>query len=302
MTPNIRYIALKFYVIDKINHRKIHKKIVTKLGGFAIYFGFLVSLVTIVLFDLNFFRINFYPLIALVISTTFMLMLGIYDDFHGSGALQKLIIQSVVAVLAIKSGFILQVITIPGIIEFKLGLLSIPITLIWLIGITNAINLIDGLDGLAAGLCGISFCFITCYGLLLKDSFVLYVSLALAGACFAFLKYNFYPAKIFMGDTGSLFLGLTLGCLAIYKPSNTSVSNPYFIPVVLVLFLPIFDTFFALIRRMLHKQHIFRGDSAHIHHSYVKMGFTQAQTTIRFYIMTFFLGVSSLFVLFASLK
>jgi len=196
-----------------------------------------------------------------------------------------------------KVGFILKGIVVPGVINIQFGIFSIPITMLWIVGIVNAINLIDGLDGLAAGIVGIASLFIFIFGLVLKDIFSIYISLTLTGASFAFLKYNFYPAKIFMGDTGSLFLGLVIACLGIYQPPS-HLTNPYFIPVSILLFLPILDTNFAIIRRILRKQSIFSGDSSHIHHYFIKRGFNQIQTVIGFYVMTFILGAISLSVLF----
>jgi len=296
ITPNIRYIALKFYVIDKVNHRKIHKKLVTKLGGLAIYAGFLGGLFIIVLFDINFFRSNFYPLAGLLICSSLMLLLGVYDDFQGSGALQKFIIQIIIAGLVIKSDFLLKGVSIPGIIDLKFGMFSIPLTIFWLVGITNSVNLIDGLDGLAAGLSGIAASFIFFSGLMTGDVFISYVALALAGACFAFLRYNFYPAKIFMGDTGSLFLGLIIGILALYRSNPASSSNTYFLPAVCVLFIPIVDTVFAIIRRLLRKQHIFKGDFSHVHHYFIKKGYSQSAAVIRFYLVTLGFGILALLI------
>lgn len=295
ITPNIRYFALKFYVIDKVGQRKIHKKIVTKLGGLAIYLGFLGGLFCIVIFDPGFFTIHYSAILGLLIGATLVLILGIYDDFQGSSALLKFTVQIIIALLLVRSGFLLRGIMLPGLINIEFGIFSRPITLFWVVGIINAVNLMDGLDGLAAGVIGIIASFIFIFGLILKENFIMYVSLALAGACFALLKYNFYPAKIFMGDTGSLFLGLIVACLGIYQPS-AHLNNPYFIPTVIVFLLPILDTFFAVARRILRRKNIFSGDSSHIHHYFLKKGFSQSQTAIMFYIITFVLGVISLFL------
>lgn len=297
ITPNIRYLALRFSVIDKANHRKIHKKVVTKLGGVAIYLGFLGGLFVVFLFDPVFFQFYHYSIAGLLIGLTLILILGIYDDFQGSGALLKFAIQIIISSLIIKSGFLLKGISITALINIDFGIFSFPITLLWLVGITNSINLADGLDGLAAGICGIVLSFVFIYGLVLRDNFIIYISLALAGACFAFLKYNFYPAKIFMGDTGSLFLGLSVACLGVYRPSQTS-TNTYFILTVILLSLPILDTTFAVLRRIKNKKNIFSGDSSHIHHYFIKLGFNQAQAVLRLYLITFLLGIISLFVFF----
>jgi len=298
VTPSIRYVALKFYVIDKINYRKVHKKLVTKLGGLAIWFGFLAGLFIVVIFDSNFFRSHFYLIVGLLTCSGLMLVLGGDDDFHGSSALQKLIIQIIISLLAIKTGIILKGITVPGLFTVDFGIFSILLTVLWLVGITNAINLIDGLDGLAAGIIGIASFFIFLCSLILKDNFNAYLTLALMGACFGFLKYNFTPAKIFMGDTGSLFLGFTIAYLSLCRKTHYAGINVYVIPVMVILTLPILDTVFAVIRRVLGKKNIFLGDSSHIHHYFIKRGFSQLQTVLLFYFVTFLLGVASLGAIF----
>lgn len=296
VTPTIRYVALKFYVIDKKNSRKIHKKFITKLGGAAIYLGFLGGLFTVFIFQPQFLKSNFSMLSSLLVGSTLMLFLGIYDDLEGSGASLKLFIQAVISLLIIDRGFILKGVFLPGALNINFGIFSIPLTLFWLMSMTNAINLLDGLDGLAAGVCGIASFFVFLFGMISKDSFISYVALSLSGASLAFLRYNFYPAKIFMGDTGSLFLGLVLGCLAINRPQGTASNNPYFIVTFFVLLLPIIDIIYAVIRRSIRRQSILRSDSSHIHHRYIKHGYTQTQTAISFYLITFAMGVVSLFV------
>jgi len=301
-TPNVRYIALRLAIIDRRNHRKIHKKLITKLGGLAIYFGFFSALIIVALFDISFFKAHMFQIAGLMICSNLILMLGVYDDFQGSNALTKFLIQATLAFLLVKTGFQLEKIVIPGITEFYLGKLSVPVTVLWLVGITNAINLIDGLDGLAAGIVAIISLFFSIYAFLLGDKFVLFMSLALMGATLCFLKYNFYPAKIFMGDTGSLFLGFIVGGLAIYNPHLENLDNPFFIPACIILFLPIMDTLTAIARRMLRKKHIFKGDSDHFHHYYIKIGFSHVQAVKRFYLMTILLGIASLSVIYAYLN
>lgn len=301
ITPNIRYAALRFYVIDKKNHRKIHNKVITKLGGLAIYFGFLGGLMIATVFEPGFLKADIFQIIGLIICSTLMLILGVYDDFQSSGAFTKLLIQTIIALLLIKIGFKLERIFIPGLMDINFGILSIPITVLWLLGITNAINLIDGLDGLAAGIVAIISLFFCLYGVFLKENFVIFTSLALMGSSLAFLKYNFHPAKIFMGDTGSLFLGFVIGCLGIYRSKLGNLNNPFFLPAAFTLLLPIMDIVLAVIRRLLRKQHVFSSDFCHIHHLYIKLGFNQIQTVKRFYIMTFCLGIASLSVIYTYL-
>lgn len=298
VTPDIRYAALKLSVIDKRNHRKIHSKVVTNLGGLAVYLGMLGGLAVVAIFDPLFCKMHVSQIGGFLVCTTLILILGIYDDIQGSGALIKFFVQIVIALLLLKIGFRLERITVPGFIDLSLGGLSAPATVLWLVGITNAVNLIDGLDGLATGIAAIASAFFCVYGFFLKENLLIYFSLSLIGATAAFLRYNFYPAKIFLGDTGSLFLGFAIGAIAIYNPGFERPDNPLFLPTVLIMALPILDTIFAIIRRLLKKQNIFRGDSSHIHHYCLKRGLSQAQVAVRFYLITFFLGIISLWVIY----
>jgi UDP-GlcNAc:undecaprenyl-phosphate GlcNAc-1-phosphate transferase len=227
-----------------------------------------------------------------------MLILGIYDDFQEGKALVKLAIQIVISLLVVSSGYVIVNISVPGLSSFELGVFGVPVTLLWLVGITNAINFTDGLDGLAAGVAGIALLFIAGFGLLLHDGFIACVSLTLSAACLGFLKYNFYPAKIFMGDTGSLFLGFTVACLGVYRPP-LHPGNPYFVPMAVIFFLPILDTVLAVVRRSLKGRSIFSGDFSHIHHYFMRNKTDQSQTVSKFYLMTFMLGVIS-FAIFVS--
>jgi len=298
-TPSIRYVALRFAVLDKTNQRKIHTKVVAKLGGLAIYFGFLSGLAIAALLYTNFFIAHIFQIGGLVVCSTLILMLGVYDDFQGSGALIKFFVQIIIAAVLVKVGFRLERIFIPGIMDIKLGILGVPLTILWLVGMTNAVNLIDGLDGLAAGVISVVSFFFFLYGALLGEPFVMLISLALLGANLAFLRYNFYPAKIFMGDTGSLFLGFIIGSLAIYRSSGGISDNVLFIPSCVLLFFPILDTSLAIIRRVARRRHVFKSDFSHIHHYYVKLGFSHTETVKRFYAMTFFLGIASLSIIYA---
>jgi len=298
ITPTIRHFALKFYIIDKKNHRKIHKKIVTKMGGLAIYLGFLSGIAVLTFLDTVFLRAHLLSLGGLILSGTLMLMVGMYDDFHSSNPYVKLFIQVIIAFLLVRIGFKLTRIFVPGVIDLSLGRYAVPLTILWLVGISNAINLIDGLDGLAAGAVAIISLFLALYGFLFRENFLVYVSLALLGANLSFLKYNFYPAKIFMGDTGSLFLGFIIGGLAVYVPRSQSANNIFFIPAFILLFFPILDTGLAIIRRTAVRRHLFKGDFSHIHHYLIKRGFNQTRAVKLLYFLTFCLGILSLLVLY----
>lgn len=299
-TPTIRYAGLRFYAIDKRNARKVHNKVITKLGGIAIYFGFITGLIILVFLEFKTFNIYKINIGGLVLCSTLMLIFGIYDDFQNSGPALKLIVQIIVALLLTRLGFTLERIFIPGLIDISLGKFSVPFTVLWIVGITNAVNLTDGLDGLAAGLAGIVYLFLCVNAFLLKDYLVLYASLSILGATIAFLKYNFYPSKIFMGDTGSLFLGFTIASLGVHRYYRVEgLINPFFPITVIILLLPITDIILAIVRRVKRRQNIFSGDSCHMHHYYMKLGFNQVNTVLRFYIMTFSLGLASLLITFA---
>lgn len=295
LTPNIRYIALRASAIDRKNQRKIHKKVVAQLGGLAIYCGMWSGLCIVAMLDPSFFKSHFVYIMGFWVCSTLMLLLGIYDDFHGSGPILKFTVQIIIALLFIKTGFRLERITFFNLVDLELGMFSTPFTVLWIVGITNAINLIDGLDGLATGIVAIASVFFCLYGILFQEKFVIFSSLALLGASVAFLKYNFHPAKIFLGDTGSLFLGFVLSSLAIWNSGNT-LNYPFFIPAVIVLLVPITDTTLAILRRLTRGQHLFRGDTSHMHHFWIKRGLSQAQVAIGFYVVTFIFGLTSLFV------
>lgn len=296
-TPTIRYLGLKLSAVDKKNHRKIHTKIVvSKFGGIAIYMGFWAGVIIFAIYDFGDFKSHVFKTAGLMGCTTLMLFLGVYDDLQGSNAQIKFVVQTIIALLLIKVGFIIERIVLPGFLDIPLGVLSVPVTVLWFVGITNAINLIDGLDGLAAGIVSIISLFFCLYGLVLGEKFMSVIALALFGSTFAFLRYNFYPAKIFMGDSGSLFLGCLVASFGTVTAKN-GMSNLFFIPAILVLFLPILDTFIAIVRRLLRRQHIFLSDACHIHHYYLKKGFTQIQTVLGFYVCTSLLGLIALCVL-----
>jgi UDP-GlcNAc:undecaprenyl-phosphate GlcNAc-1-phosphate transferase len=173
--------------------------------------------------------------------------------------------------------------------QLELGFLSIPLTLLWIIGITNAINLIDGLDGLAAGVCSIALITITWMAYTMGDVYVLSIGLMILGSTLGFLLFNFHPAKIFMGDTGALFLGYMISVLSLLGFKNVTFIS-FIIPVI-ILGVPISDTFFAIIRRVINKRPLSAPDKSHLHHCLLQAGFTHRQTVLIIYAMSAFFGV-----------
>lgn len=265
IVPSIRYFALRFSIIDRSGPRKVHSKVVTRFGGFAMYIGFIFAIAIAFILGFDIARADMRYLTTILLASTLMLFLGIYDDAKGANAFTKFFIQILASLLLIKSGVVIKLLSNPFGVQMALGVFSIPISVLWLVGVTNAINLIDGLDGLAAGIVFINastlFVVYVLSGLVMPAFF----AAALAGACLGFLPYNFYPAKIFMGDTGSLFLGFALAALSIFTGHKSSAIIGLLIPIV-GLAIPILDTSLAFGRRLLRAESPFKADKQHIHH------------------------------------
>ncbi len=282
-TPTVISLARKINAIDiPKDSRRIHKKPIPLIGGLAIFYGFIVSVLCFAVMEKE--------LIGILIGSIIMVIVGIIDDMRDLNAKLKLLFQIIAAAIVICFGIEIEHIANPfanwfGPHYIKLGLWSIPITMVWIIGVTNALNLIDGLDGLAAGVSSIASVALLSMTLLSQNVNAAIVTAALAGAGFGFLPYNFNPAKIFMGDTGSTFLGFVLACISIQGVMKTYAVVSIAVPV-LILGLPIFDTLFAIIRRILKRKPIMSPDRGHLHHRLLDMGFSQRQTVTILYTLT----------------
>lgn len=207
--------------------------------------------------------------------------IGIVDDKYQLAARYKFIVQLVAAIIVVLSGLEITYINFPfgHVIEF--GYFSIPITILWIVGITNAINLIDGLDGLAGGVSIIALITIGGLAISLGDPFVALISFLLIGSTLGFLVFNFYPAKIFMGDTGAMFLGYMIGVLSILGFKNATLFS-LIVPIA-ILGVPILDTLLAIVRRVVHKKPLYSPDKMHLHHCLLNLGFGHRQTVILIY-------------------
>mgnify|MGYP000998070438 CR=1 FL=1 len=288
-TPLVKVIAYKIGAIDvPKDERRVHKVPVPRLGGLAIYYGFIVSI-------LSFGQINT-GMRGILIGSVIIVILGIIDDIKQLGAKLKLVVQIAAALVVVFHGVQITVLTNPNIFSaqetIQLGYFSIPITVLWIIGITNAVNLIDGLDGLAAGVSSIASISLLFIALLGNEYGIALATAAVAGACLGFLPYNFNPAKIFMGDTGSTFLGFILATISIQGLFKGYAVISFAVPL-LILGLPIFDTGFAILRRMVKGQPIMQADRGHLHHRLIDMGFSQRQTVMILYTMSSILGLSA---------
>ncbi len=282
-TPAVIALAHKINAIDiPKDERRVHKKPIPLIGGLAIFYGFIVSVLCFAVIDK--------PTMGILIGATIMVTVGIIDDKYELNAKIKLVFQIAAALVAIYFGTEIRYIANPlaewfGPQYISLGLWSVPLTAIWIIGVTNAVNLIDGLDGLAVGVSSIASVALLSLTILSQNLNAAIITAALAGAGFGFLPYNSNPAKIFMGDTGSTFLGFVLACISVQGVMKMYALISFAVPV-LILGLPIFDTAFAIIRRLAKKQSIMTPDRGHLHHRLLDMGFSQKQTVGILYTLT----------------
>lgn len=279
LVPPIKQLAFVVGVTDKPCERKIHSGHVPRLGGLAIFISFFTS---------TFIYFNYFPQFRGIFIGMFVIVIvGIIDDAYGLDAKMKFLGQIVAGLAAITlSGVNIQFLGSVLGSAYSLGWLSYPLTLFWIVGITNAINLSDGLDGLASGISLIAF---LCFGFLAfqrGDTALFTLCLIMVGCILGFLKYNTHPAEIFMGDTGSLFLGFSLGTLSLMGNFKTLTFVTLITPA-LVLLVPILDTLWAIIRRVRQGRSPFSPDKSHFHHRLLAQGMNQAQSvSVIYYIST----------------
>lgn len=287
LTPLVKKLAFKIGATDKPNHRKVHVRIMPRLGGLAIFLSFLIG-VLIIRPDGEYSEYH----LSIIIGSVIVILTGMLDDIKEISPKLKLAGQiAAAAVVVVWGGLKVEFINLPfgGHIDF--GFLSIPMTMIWIIGITNAINLIDGLDGLAGGVSTIALLTIAGMSMIQGHIYVSVMALLVAASTSGFLIYNFHPAKIFMGDTGALFLGYVIGVLSLLGYKNVTFIS-LIIPVI-VLGVPISDTFFAIIRRLVNKQPLSAPDKSHLHHCLLRSGFTHRQTVLLIYAMSTVFGLAA---------
>ncbi|MGL5439181.1 MAG: glycosyltransferase family 4 protein [Filifactoraceae bacterium] len=295
-TPLAILLAPKIGAIDiPKDARRVHKEPIPRLGGLAIYLGFLVA--TLLYVPLN------KEIIGLLIASCLMIIMGVIDDTHPLDSKTKLLIQIISAAIVVSFGVQIDFISHPIITDklFVLDYLSVPITIFWIVGITNTVNLIDGLDGLAAGISAIAAITLGIVSYLNGSSVYTILLACLAGGVLGFLPYNFNPAKIFMGDTGSLFLGFSLSIISIEGAVKGATVFAVVIPV-LALAIPILDTTFAIIRRKMAGKPIMEADKGHLHHRLLSFGLNQKQTVLILYIISTILGSSAILISRVQLK
>ncbi|MEF2244035.1 MULTISPECIES: glycosyltransferase family 4 protein [unclassified Paenibacillus] len=299
MTPLVKKFAFFVGAIDKPNHRKVHTRIMPRLGGLAIYIGFVAAYFALSPFipegllrpkDLN--MIN-----ALLVGGTIIILLGALDDRFELSAKVKLLGQ-IIAACVVVFGFDVHIdlVNVPfgQTMQPVAEWIGIPITILWIVGVTNAINLIDGLDGLAGGVSGIAIATIAVMALIMGNQPVMLLSTLLLGGIIGFLVFNFHPAKIFMGDSGALFLGFSLATLSMLGFKQVAIVS--FVTPLLIIGVPLTDTFFAIVRRWVNKKPIFAPDKEHLHHRLQDLGFSHKRTVLIIW------GVSAVFGVLAVIQ
>lgn len=290
VTPFIIRLAYRVGAVDVPNKRKVHDRIMPRLGGLAVYLGFLAAMAVLV--NVTYDR----QILGLLLGGTVVLLLGMVDDIKSLPPLWKLAGQVLAAAIPIAFGIRVNFINNPFDGYFHLGWMSIPVTILWIVGVTNAINLIDGLDGLASGVSFIALMIFAFMAMKVNENLLISLSsVALAGSVLGFLRYNFHPAKIFLGDTGSMFLGFTIAVMAVMGLLK-SVTLYTFISPILILGVPIFDTFFAILRRYKNHQPIFAADKAHLHHRLLNLGLSHRQAVLAIYCLALFFGLSAVLI------
>ena len=289
-TPPVKNFAHKVGAIDvPKDARRMHKKPIPRLGGLAIYGGFLCSILIFGQLDET--------MLCVLLGAAIIVALGIFDDVLALGAKLKFVVQIVAAAIPVcignlQIGLFTNLNPLSDTPFVHLGILAVPVTIIWIVGITNAVNLIDGLDGLAVGVSSIAAITMLAVALLTGNMPIAITMAALAGACIGFMPYNLNPAKIFMGDTGSTFLGYMLATVSIMGLFKFYAVISFAVPF-LILGLPIFDTANAIIRRVAAGRSPMSPARGHVHHKLLDMGFNQKQAVAILYAISATLGLTA---------
>jgi UDP-GlcNAc:undecaprenyl-phosphate GlcNAc-1-phosphate transferase len=288
ITPVVIWLARRVNAVDLPGVRKVHVKPISHIGGVAIFLS-MMCLIIPVLFLSNVigdaFRGILPQLTVLLSATAFIFLVGLIDDIKGLRARIKFLAQIAAALVVCAVGVRIKSVAIADWLTLDFGWFSWPLTLLWIVGITNAVNLSDGLDGLAAGISAVACGVIAVFAVYSGQVIMAVLMLALLGSLTGFLFYNFNPAKIFMGDSGSMFLGFTIASSSVMCATKSSALVGLALPV-LVLGIPIFDTLFSMLRRFLERRSMFAPDRSHFHHRLLDLGLKQRHAVIVIYAVT----------------
>ena len=299
LTPLVIRFAGKRGLVDRPDIRKIHHTNTARIGGLAIFLGAMLAIFPVLAVQ-NYIGENFrargMEIAALLIGSSLVFLVGLYDDLRQARIRTKLGVEVFATLLVIAGGIHIQSIHIREMAVINLGAWGYIITFVWIIGITNAINLIDGLDGLAAGISAIACGVMAALSLWQGNAMLAIIMLALVGSLSGFLLFNFHPARIFMGDSGSLFLGFVIATSSVLTASKAEALVGIGLPI-LVLGIPIFDTLFSIVRRVLQRRGIMSPDNGHFHHKLLERGLKQHHVAIVAYVITSALTGLGLFML-----
>ncbi len=299
-TPIVIKIARKLDIVDKPNIRKVHSKPVPRIGGVAIFIS-MMGLVVPVLFLPNAvgdrFRLYQTKVIVMLSAASFMFLIGLLDDIKGLRVRVKLLAQLVAAVIVCSAGIRVESIALTNWLRIDFGWFSWVFTIVWIVGITNAVNLSDGLDGLAAGISAVACGVIAILAVHNNVVIMAVLMLALLGSLSGFLLFNFAPAKTFMGDSGSLFLGFTIATASVLCTVKKEAIVGLALPI-LALGIPIFDTLFSMLRRFLERRSLFAPDRRHFHHRLLALGLRQRHVVVTAYVVTLLTTGLGMFMLF----
>lgn len=301
VTPFVKQWAEKVKAIDvPKDNRRVHKKPTPLLGGLSIYFACIVGM--LLYLPLN------KKIVGVLIGATIIVICGYFDDKKPLSPKVKFAVQILAAIIAMYCGARIDRITNPLDFLFnaqwiELGVLAYPVTVFWIVGLTNAFNLIDGLDGLAAGLSVISSLTLMVVALLTgpENPYIITMTAILAGSILGFLPYNFNPAKIFMGDTGAMFLGYMLSVISVLGVLKSAAALSMLVPIF-AMGLPIFDTLFAIIRRFANGKSVVEGDKGHLHHRLLDKGYSQKKAVLTLYSISAILGAGAVALVETKLK
>ena len=287
-TPVVIRLARRVGALDHGSVRGVHKQPMPRIGGVAIFFAAMCMITSVLFLDnrigQTFQRVHL-QLSTLLGVSVFVFLVGLIDDLRGLPAKIKLLVEIVAAGVLCHVGIEITALEITNGYVIHLGPLACPLTVLWIVGITNAVNLTDGLDGLAAGVSAVACAVIAIFAIYSQLSIMAVIMLALLGGLCGFLFYNFNPAKTFMGDCGSLFVGFMIASSSVMCMTKSSAMVGLALPI-LALGIPIFDTFFAMLRRFLERRSLFAPDRSHFHHKLIDLGLTQRHAVTFIYAAT----------------
>lgn len=287
-TPAVIWLAGRIGAVDRPGIRTVHERPTPRIGGVAIFVSTMTLVITVIFLNNaigDAFRAVQVQLILLLSSATLVFVIGLADDLKGLSARSKFLLELLVATVLCFGGLRISMITLADGWTLSLGRWGYALTILWIVGITNAVNLSDGLDGLAAGICSIACGVIALFAFLSGNVIMGVFMLALLGSLCGFLVFNFHPAKVFMGDCGSLFLGFIIAASSVMCTMKSAALVGLALPA-LALGVPIFDTLFSMLRRFLERQSLFAPDRNHFHHHLLELGLNQRRAVLITYMVT----------------